>query len=168
MIAALALVLAGALPDGLQTAVERVAAHDFPGAWAAANAETDAQKRAEARVYVRHHSGDLEGALLEAEAASAAYAGDAWLAERALYIALSLGRVHSAERALPRLESALNATGTPNRDSLVAALERARPEVAALVANAQAREALDRRAHTVVFGIGAAATLLLVWLARRA
>lgn len=166
-LAALCLAFAPCAWDGLQDAITRVAAHDMAGAWSAATGEPDPLKQSQAQVYVRHHAGDLEGALAEAVRGSSAHPEDSWLAERSVYIALSLGRAATAEAGLQRLEAALQRTGTPDRASFVAALAEARPAVAELQYAARERDAADRRARWTVFALGASSLALLIWLARR-
>lgn len=153
--------------SGLQSAVEQVRAGDVVAAWRTAESVPDPLDRAQARVYVRQHAGDLDGALREAVQGSNAHPADPWLAERALAIALSLSRRQPAEEALSRLESVLRDPGARSREAFLAALPAARFEVEALRASARARDAAETRARIVVIGLGVSALLALVWLARR-
>lgn len=152
----------------LQTAIERVRRGDIVSAWSAAEGVRDPLEGAQARVYVRQHAGDLEGALREAAAGSAAHARDAWLAERTLSIALSLSRLRPAEVALARLETTLEDPNVRDRSAFLALLPAARAGVETLTAAARARDAAETRARLVVIGCGAGALCVLVWLARKA
>lgn len=152
---------------GLQSAIERVREGDLVAAWSAAETVSDPLARAQARVYVRQHAGDLEGALREAAEGSTAHPSDPWLAERTLSIALSLSRLRAAEVALARLETALADPGLSQRDAFLAALPPARARVAELALAARARDEAEDRARFVVIGLGAGLLFALVWLARK-
>jgi hypothetical protein len=155
------------MQSGLQTAIERVRAGDVVAAWSAAEGAVDPLEHAQARVYVRQHAGDLEGALRDAVEGSTAHPRDPWLAERALSIALSLSRARPAQTALARLETTLADTNVRDRDAFLAALTSARVEVAALAEAARDRDGAEIRARVVVMALGAGALFVLVSLARR-
>lgn len=162
-----ALVLFACAQTGLQAAIDHVRNGDVVAAWSAAENVADPLERAQARVYVRQHAGDLDGALREAVTGSDEHPLDPWLCERALSIALSLSRTRQAEDALARLETILRDPGARSRDAFLAALPAARTAVESLRAAAHARDAAETRAHVVVLGLGASALFTLVWLARR-
>jgi len=162
-----ACVVAACLQSGLSTAIERMRAGDAMAAWSAAESATDALERAQARVYVRQHAGDLECALQEAIEGSSAHPRDPWLADRSLSIALSLSRPRPAQAAMAQLERLLTDTGVRDRDAFLAALASARGEVAALEGASRARDAAEKRAYVVVIGLGAGALIALFLLARR-
>jgi hypothetical protein len=155
------------MQSGLATAIERVRAGDAVAAWSAAESATDPLERAQARVYVRQHAGDLEWALQEAVEGSAAHPRDPWLAERALSIALSLSRPRPAQTAMVQLEKTLADTGVRDREAFLAALNSSRGEVAALESASRARDAAEKRAYAVVIGLGAVSLIVLFVLARR-
>ncbi len=161
-----AIVLLACSQAGLSHAIEWTRAGDMSSAWNSACAVTDPLEAAQARVYVRQHAGDLEGALREARQGAEAHPGDPWLTERTLSIALSLSRVRTAERALERLESILRDPHVRDREAFEASARAARPETEILVNHARARDRAETRARFVVIGVGSAAILALVWLAR--
>ena len=162
-----ACVLAACMQSGLSIAVERMQAGDAVAAWSAAESATDALERAQARVYVRQHAGDLEWALQEAIQGAGAHPRDPWLADRVLSIGLSLSRLRPAQAAMVQLEGVLTDTGVRDREAYLAALASARVEVAALESASRARDAAEKRAYAVVSGLGAGALIVLFLLARR-
>lgn len=154
--------------DGLQRAIAALRAGDARAAWIAAESEPGELERSQAKVWVRHQAGDLEGALAEAERGARTAPLDPWLAERCAYIAISLGRPRTAERALARLESAAQRAAEPDRARWLSNLRDLRAEAALLEEGARARAAADSRARAVVIALGAACLGALFVLARRA
>ena len=151
---------------GLQSVIEEVRDGDIARAWVQAESLAGPLERAQARLYVRHHSGDLVGAWQEARTATRAFPDDAWLGERALYIATSLGRAHDAQSALAHLDEVLARASPRERADYAQVVDTARGDVAQLVASAEARRDAERRAHVVVAIFGLGALLGFVLLAR--
>jgi hypothetical protein len=151
--------------DGLQRAIDLLRAGDARAALAAADAEPDDLRRAQARVYVRHQAGDLEGALVAARSGSDAHPEDAWIADRWCWIALTLRRAGPARQALERLEHAAAALRDPERTRWTDAAHAARSEVDALDVARGRRDAADRAARIVSCTAAGLSILLLGALA---
>jgi len=151
--------------DGLDRAIELMRSGDARAALAAAEAEADDLRRAQARVYVRHHAGDLEGALAAAEAGSGAHPDDPWLAERAAAIALSLRRAGAALAALGRLERIAAALAEPERTRWLDAARAARSEAEAVALAHARRDTAGRSARVVSLGVAGLALVGLLALA---
>lgn len=98
--AVLSLVLAA--PD-LESAIAATREGRFADALRAAESEPDPARRAQAELYVRHHAGDLEGALRVAADARRAGLTTAWLEERETFVALSVRDAVRARKALADL-----------------------------------------------------------------
>src|SRR5437762_8534190 len=96
-------------PSGLSLALDRVRAGDFQGALAAAEAEPDPLRRAEASLYVRHQAGDLDGALAIGLHGAEMAPRNEWLLDRTAFVALSLRRPGPARVSLDALRRALDA-----------------------------------------------------------
>lgn len=96
-------------------------------ALAVADACTDPRLRAQAQLYVRHHSGDISGALEAGLMGLEEVPQDLWLLERSSSLALDLGATELALKLLPRLDEALDASSeSANWQERIAALhERA-------------------------------------------
>ncbi len=154
----LASVLVSAAPD-LDTAIALARQGRFAEALVAADAESDAVKRAQARLYVRHHAGDLDGALREIADARAAGADSPWLDEREAFVALSL-------RDLSRLRAALERLRGTGPD-LAQAVAHYRAEADALAVTLEARDRSVRHARWVALAFGLAALAGGAWLSRR-
>lgn len=151
---------------GLEAAIECVARGEFGEAYDAALAETDALRRAQAELYVRHHAGDLAGALASGERGLAVAPGDAWLLERCAYVALTLRRAPQALQHAQNLGDVL-ATGTDaDRTRFGAAAESARSESKALMASDTAKGRALSRARALVAGV-LLVTLVLAFVASR-
>ncbi|MDZ4774258.1 MAG: hypothetical protein SGI72_14100 [Planctomycetota bacterium] len=166
MIASWLLVLAP--QTALETAVQRTNAGDFRSAWSAASSAVDPLERAQAKVFVRQHAGDLAGALDEAQLGTRAALEDPWLAERTLAIAVSLSRAKAAANALSQLDALLLDPNVPNRGAYLEAASRVRSRVDALSTGARARDTAESRARFVVLGFSVTALCALVFLARKA
>ena len=162
----MALVVALLCQSGLQSVVEEVRGGDLTRAWTQAEGLTAPLEQAQARLYVRHHSGDLVGAWQVARAATRDFPDDPWLGERALYIATSLGRAHDAQQSLVHLDEVLARSAPREREQYAQALVTARKEVSQLLASDAARRSAERRAHVVVAMFGLGALLGFVLLAR--
>lgn len=154
------LFVCAALPDR-ETAVASTNAGRFPEALLAAEAEVDPARRAEGLLYVRHHAGDLEGALRVAADARGAGVGSAWLAEREVYVALSIRDAVRARAALDALAA--------RPDGGKSALEAAGygPELEQLERTLRERDRAIVRAKATVVAIAIAGLLGFAWLARR-
>jgi hypothetical protein len=101
----------GAAPEqevGFDAALAQLAEGRFAAALQAAAAEPDVLRRAQAQVHVRHHAGDLQGALQAALDGLVEVPADPWLLEQATFVAVSLNQGalawELAERLLARLE----------------------------------------------------------------
>ena len=88
---------------GLPLAIDRARAGDFQAALAAAEAEPDPVRRAEASLYVRHQAGDLDGALAIGLHGAELAPWDEWLLDRTAFVALSLRRPGPARLSLEAL-----------------------------------------------------------------
>jgi hypothetical protein len=159
-------VAARSVGDGLQRAIELVGRGDTVGALRAAEDESDALARDQARVYVLHHAGDLEGALRAAEGAVHAHPNDAWLAERLVYIATSLRRVAPAREGLARLESAAALAPEAERAGWNAKVESSRADILELTRAHERIAASRSRSRVVTWTIGIVGLVLLAFLAR--
>jgi hypothetical protein len=155
---ALPLLTAAVGPD-LDAAIALAREGRFPEALIAADAEPDPVKRAQARLYVRHHAGDLDGALREVEDARARDAGSAWLDEREAFVALSLRDLDRARAALERLQGA--------GPDLAATVASYRGEADALAVTLAARDRGVDHARWVALAFGLAALAGGAWLSRR-
>jgi hypothetical protein len=152
---------------GFDAALRETAVGRFPAALAAAEAEPDPLRRAQARLWVRHHAGDLDGALAAARAAREASIADAWLIERELYVALSLRRAGEARAASEALERELARAG-PAADARIAAQAAGlRAELETLERSLGERAQALARARGVSAGLGCSLLLVLAWLAFR-
>lgn len=171
MFAALAFVLLESLAtlpqSGMQAAVDAVRAGDFAAAERAASAESDALLRHQARVYVRHQAGDLDGALAEVESAAHAFQKDAWLQDRRAYIALTMRRTRIALDAVTALESASLNAGTSEAQRWSSAARGYRTELADLRQTLAARDRSETRAIWVAVGGVFATGIALLWLGRK-
>jgi hypothetical protein len=103
-------------------------------------------------LYVRHHAGDLEGALRAAEEARRAGVSTAWLEEREAFVALSVRDVARARTALAALAARPEGGGA----DVARAAEGYREELTALERTHAARDRGIGRAQVV-----AGAALLL-------
>lgn len=155
---ALAVLLCSSPPD-LDAAIALAREGRFPEALSAADAESDAVRRAQARLYVRHHAGDLDGALRVAADARASGASSPWLDEREAFVALSLRDLERLHAALERLRG----TG-PELATVVASY---RTEADALAVTLAARDRGVRHARWVALAFALAALAGGAWLSRR-
>jgi hypothetical protein len=149
---------------GFDRALELVRAGDARAALAAADAETDALRRAQARVYVLEQAGDLEGALAEARAGAAAHADDPWIAGRLCAIGAMLRRMDAVEAAERRL-ARLAAREPEAAGEAVELAAGAREELALLRAAHERSDAAVVRARAVSIALLALCALALGWLA---
>ena len=165
-------VLAAFLPvpagDGLQRAIELVRAGDLHAALAAADAETDPLARSQARVYVIHHAGDLDGALAVARRAVAEHPDDPWLAERLVFVATSLRRLEPAREGLARLETAAARAPESERERWTTLARSSRTDVETLARAHDRAHAARARARGVTLGIGLLGVAVLALLSRAA
>lgn len=155
---------------GFAAALRLVSEDRFAAALEAAALEPDPLARAQAHVHVRHHGGDLRGALSAALAGLEAAPSDPWLLEQGAFVAVSLNEgalaMTLAERLVLGLE-ALHPAGTEPGPR--AALERAhglREEARASHSRALERRASLRRARGVAFALLALCLALAAFLAR--
>lgn len=143
----------------LDTAIAGARSGRFAEALLAAEAEPDASRRAEARIYVRHHAGDLSGALRAAAIACEERTATAWVEEREAFVALSVRDTRRARRALDALDA------RPDRGG--ADLERAangyRAELEDLERVLAARDVGIARARTCVVAGLALMLALVAW-----
>lgn len=154
-------------PRGLEAAIEQVARGEFGAAYDAAMAEPDALRRAQGELYVRHHAGDLAGALASGERGLAIAPSDPWLLERCSEIALVLRRAPEAAGHARELERVL-ATGTAaDRERFGAAAQRASAAAEELVSTDSAKQSALSRARTAVAGALLAIVVLAFAVARR-
>jgi len=143
-----------------EQAREEVRAGHFAQAWEIAGTEQRPLQRAQARTYVRHHAGDLDGALREAHAGLAESPRDAWLLAQATEVALALHHGAAAARTLADWRAA---GGSEDAQ----ALERAGRELDELRAAELEAQAGVRRARWIS-GLAAAVVLAaLLTLTRR-
>jgi hypothetical protein len=159
MIALVLAILCGAARPDLDAAIALAREGQFTEALLAADAEPDPVKRAQARLYVRHHAGDIEGALREVDDARARGAGSEWLDEREAYIALSLRDLERSRSALERLRGA--------GPDLAAKVASYRAEADALDATLAARDRGVSHARWVALAFGLAALAGGAWWSRR-
>lgn len=157
MIAAVALCALAAASSDLDRAIALAREGRFPEASRAAESEPDPARRAEAMLHVRHHAGDLDGALRVAEDARGAGVASAWLLEREAFVALSL-------RDPARTRIALDALGR-RPDGSGAALARHSAELADLERNLAARDRGILLARAVVAGVSTLFLAAFGWLA---
>jgi hypothetical protein len=151
---------------GLDAAIECVVRGDFGAAYDAVEAEPDALRRAQAELYVRHHAGDLVGALASGERGLDVAPDDAWLLERCAFIALTLRRAPTAAEHALALDRVLRTAPEAERVRFGAAAESAKAEASALVATAEAKRGALTRARTLVGSVVLVA-LVLAWAAAR-
>jgi hypothetical protein len=161
--AALALTLVAA--RDLDRAIGLVREGKFTDALAAATSDPDPARRAQAEFYVRHHAGDLDGALGVAQAARAAGHGSAWLAEREVFVAVTV-------RDPVRARSALGdyaARPASEREPLAASIAALTAELTRVEAVLAERERAELRAR-VAIALGALALVAATaaFLAHRA
>lgn len=152
--------------SGLGAVIADVRAGDVRVAWERAGTLADPLERAQGRVYVRHHSGDLVGAWRESATATQAFPDDLWIAERAVYIGTSLGHAEQASTALAHFEALFARSGAEARGPYRELLETARADVSALRAAAEARARAETRARVVVLVAGVGTILVLVFASR--
>ncbi|MBL8863403.1 MAG: hypothetical protein JNK02_15535 [Planctomycetes bacterium] len=152
MIAELALALAASRPD-LERAVALAREGRFVEALAAAEAEPDTVRRAQAVFHVRHHAGDLDGALRTAALARTEGATSPWLEEREAYAALSVRDAAHARAALEALDARPDRGG----EALASTARALWDELGALERALSARDAAARRA----WGVAAAGLVAL-------
>jgi hypothetical protein len=151
----IAALLLGWAARGLDEAVRLCGEGRYVEALSEAQREADPLRRAQALLWVRHHAGDLDGALAQARAARALAAGDAWIAEREAYVALSLRLPREAAEATGLLEAALQPGTVPGEQAArwreAAASYRAEAEALARTLAARDR-ALERARIAVACG----------------
>ena len=160
LIAALAL----AAQSGFEAVLELHAEGRSSEALALAERLSDPLASIQAELWVRHHAGDLPGALRAGTDGLATHPDDPWLLERAAALALDLGAPERARSLAERLERAA-------ADPTLAEADRARYSKAAgahgaaadraLALLARRDRALARARWTVALGAAAA---LAFWL----
>jgi hypothetical protein len=156
-----------ALPQsGMQAAVDAVHRGDFAAAERAADAEPQSLPRHQARVYVRHQAGDLDGALEEVESGARAFPTDAWLQDRRAYIALTMRRARIAEDAVNALERTLSSASTAEAQRWSSAAAGYRTELTDLRRMLSARDRCETRAIWVAVVGVLASGIAVLWLAR--
>ena len=149
---------------GFDAAVRLVGEAQFSRAFAAAEAETDPLRRAQAKVHVLHHGGNLRGALAAALEGLETAPQDAWLLEQAAFVAVS---VHEGPLALDlgrKLVAELERTGSDG-----AALVRARglrDEAESALARSEERRSALGRARVVALALVLASLLAIAALMR--
>lgn len=148
--------------DGLQRAVEFVRAGDFQRALEAGDSDTDPLGRAQARVYVLHHAGDLHGALSAAVEGSRAHPRDTWLLERRAYVAISLRRADEARSALDELDALLAEAPPKDREAWAESTAATRADVERTSRlHAEARTARSRARAVAAVGLALGVALLV-------
>lgn len=152
---------------GLEAAIEQVSRGEFGTAYEAALAEPDPLRRAQAELYVRHHAGDLAGALASGERGLAATPDDAWLLERCAYIALTLRHAHKALEYARRLDLATARGADADRTRFAAAAQSALVEAQSLASSDAARRNALSRARVWVASALLGSLLLLFAATRR-
>lgn len=156
--------------DGLQEVVELTRSGAFPRALALAESQATPLGRAQAKLYVLHHAGDLAGALRVGLEGLSAEPRDLWLLERVSYIALSLRAADLAREHVDRLARALASPEVPAESQAYwrnLAADYA-TEVRALEASANERTSAARRARWTVFaGLGSCLAAVCCLLAKR-
>ncbi len=152
-----ALSLAAPAPD-MAGAIEAVRDGRFVEALLAAETEPDAARRAEAALFVRHHAGDLDGALLVAANARRDGVATAWLEEREAFVALSMRDADRARVALQAIERRADHSGAQ-----IAALAEAHGvELAALERVLDARDRSTTAAAVCVAAFAVVATAIAI------
>lgn len=130
---------------------------------------SDPLVRAQGRLYVLHHAGDLAGALAAGRAGLALAPGDLWLLERSAAIATSLGIAEAAVELASRLSEAVEQAplgGEELAEWRVVAAETS-SAAAALALQGRRKEASMIRARSVVLAGALAAGLAFSFLSRR-
>jgi len=162
MIVVLAFLAAGVVPLDLAGAVENARAGRFVEALLAAESDPDPSKRAEAALYVRHHAGDLTGALHVAQSARLTGVSTPWLEEREAFVALTLRDAAGARDALDALARRPGGGG----DEVAPLAAQWSVELDALQATLDARDAGVGRAQTTVAVAAALLLALFGWIGR--
>ena len=160
--------LAGA-QEGFEAALALVGEGRLPAALSAADAELDPVRRAQARLFVLHHAGDLSGAL-EAGQAGLEVTEDPWLLERSTYIALSLRAAARAGELHARFEKAVAGAvqSAAEEGRMRALVEDYGRQCAELAAGERALEGALVRARVAILSVLIAAACALGFLPRRA
>ena len=165
MIVGLGLVLSICVPavrsPDLEGAIASARSGRFVEALLAAEAEADPARRAGATLYVRHHAGDLEGALRVAENARSSGIATAWLEERQAFVALTLRDAASARAAL----SALAARADGGGAEIASAAAGYRAELETLERTLAERDRGIGRAQIVALATLVLATATFLWSA---
>ena len=129
-----------------------------------ASACTDPLERAQARLFVLHHAGDLAGALSAGLVGLRLVPTDPWLLERTTSLALDLGATDLALELVPRLEAIAAGQSDAEAWTLKADGLRARTLERASQGK-QVRSALTRA--RLIAGLAGLATLIcFVWACR--
>lgn len=163
MIAVLAVIAACAVPADLTGAVEHVQGGRFVEALLAAESDPDPSRRAEAALYVRHHAGDLTGALHVARTARLTGISTPWLEERESFVALTLRDAEAARGGLDAL--ARRPDGGGSEAAPLAA--RWSVELDALQATLDARDEGIARAYATLAVAAALFLALFGWISVR-
>lgn len=140
---------------------ELQAAGEISRALEVANACDEPLQRAQARLFVLHHAGDLAGALTAGLDGLRAAPEDMWLLERSTTLALDLGATELALELLPRFEAQVGDLGQDGTWSAQAADLRSRTDARTIQID-RVRRSLTR-ARTVAALAGLMALACLVW-----
>ncbi len=160
VITGIAWLAAWAGPVDLAGAVESVREGRFVEALLAAEADPDPSKRAEAALYVRHHAGDLTGALHVARSARLAGISTPWLEEREVFVALTLRDAAGARDALEALASRPDSGGV----EMAALAQKWSGELDALQSTLDARDLGIDRAQATLAVASALFLALFSWI----
>jgi hypothetical protein len=157
--------------DSLQQAIELLKTGDARAALTAAESESDARARAQARVYVLHQAGDLEAALAVAHSESDAWPNDPWLAQKWAFVAATLRRSDASSSAASRLERAVIDLPAADREAWQDAVRTAKADASELMSARARRIRAERVARAVSLTALASAivalTMLALWPSRR-
>lgn len=149
---------------GLNEAIARSQAGEFVEALAAARAEPDPIRNAQARLYVLYHGGDLSGALQAGLEGLIIEPRNPWLLENVCEIAISLRLCPMANECIDRLASSLanEETARPAGVDRKKRVDVLRSQVQQLAGIEDRRLISEKRAlWTIVTGIGLIIALFL-------
>ena len=145
-----------------------LAAGDYRGAWSAAMALADPERRARAEAEIRYQAGDPAGALAAAEAGLAQAPGELEFLFYAAGAALWLQEAELASRHAARLEAELvSAALEPDARAAWSRTAQDFTQRAAALATSEAARNRAVNAARAVSVLGLSATLMALWFVGR-